>query len=294
MAQSTFPDGQAAIAERNALFNRYLSVTVGALRWESIRATFKVRKSYRKNPNPAEVVLYNLSDHARNGVVNRGTQVVVNAGYVGNSGTLYTGQIVGVDHKREGTEWISTLTLRDGDAAWLSYSSRSYATGTPRLTIVSALAADMGYTLNSDAQALISTYGSTRTGIVTHGHSYAEMDDQLRPLGLAWSIQDGQLQIVTAGGGTTESAILLTPRTGLLYVPERMEQYHKPNSKKKGKPFQIKVKSLLQTGIRPGRQVRVESDEFTGDYICLTVEHHGDTHGNDWISECELQEVYGG
>lgn len=291
----TFTDAEAlAMQGADALYNRYCALTIGTQRFTDIRVTFKVEKHLRKTPNPAEIAVYNLASSARMVTINRGTPLVLTAGYVGNAATLYVGEIVAMNHKREGTEWVSTYECRDGDAAWLKYASRSYASGTPRLTVVRDLAADMGYAVNSDAAALIEAYGSTRSGLVTHGHAFAELEKVLRPLGLGWSIQDGQLQVIEAGGATQENAILLNPKTGLIQVPERQEQYHKPGSVNKGKPVQVRAVSLLQPAIRPGRQVRLESDDLTGYYICQTVTHSGDTHGNEWQSEMVLQALHGG
>jgi hypothetical protein len=289
-----FTEAEAAIQNSDALYGRYCAVTIGDQKYTGNRVTFKVQKTYRKNPNPAEIVVYNLTQTQRNATTQRGTVIRLDAGYVGAASVLYVGEIVGFNHKREGTDWVSTFQCRDGDKAWLTYTSRSYASGTPRLTIVRDLAADMGFAVNSDAATLIDAYGSTRAGIVTHGHAFIEMDEVLKPLGLSWSIQDGQLQVTEAGGSTSEPAVLLNSRTGLILVPQRMEEYHKPNSKKKGRPFQVKAQSLLQAAIRPGRQVKLESDELTGYYTCLNVTHSGDTHGNDWQTEAELQGVYGG
>lgn len=273
------------------LFGRSYELTVLGTRWTGTRIQFKVNKSLKPNPNPCEIQVSNLNAISRGLFTDRGTPLQLRAGYQSTLGLLFTGQIVAYESPREPLERISKITCRDGDPAWLTYTSHSWGVGVPRLTVMQTLASDLGYSLSSDAQALVAQYGSTRGPLLTHGHTWQAISTVLTPLGLGWSIQDGEFQIVPGGSSTAEPAILLTPRTGLIGVPEYMEQYHKPNSKKKGKLAMVRARSLLQIAIKPGRQVRIECDTMRGNFVCQTVEHAGDTHGADWQSTCELQEI---
>ena len=279
-----------AIAQ-SALYGRVVQLQVGGLLWDQQRIRFKIKKTLRREPNEATITISNLSAESRRIVTDRGTPVVLRAGYASNIATIYSGQVFTFEDERNDTERDLTLTCRDGDSAWLGYVSQSWGAGVPRLTVVTALAAEMGLTLASGSADLIAANGSTRGPYVAHGHAFEELDDFLRPLGLSWSIQDGLLQVIAANASNGQSAVLLTPQTGLIGVPKRMEKYHKPGSKNHGVPTQVEFQSLLQPSLVPGRQVRLESDAITGNYIVQVAEFSGDTHGDDWAVTCQGAEV---
>jgi hypothetical protein len=276
---------------QSALFGRVVEFAVGDRLWTGQRVQFEIEKSLHRNPNTSKITITNLSAASRRSVTDRGTPMTLRAGYASNIATIFSGQVVGFDDKRADTDRNLELTGRDGDGAWLATSSHSWGMPVPRLTVVQSLASDLGLTLGTDAAALVNATGNTRGRLVCHGHAYAELTKVLAPLGLSWSIQDGGLQIIEANTALSPSAVLLTPQTGLIGVPERMEKYHKPGSKRKGTPTQIRVVSLLQPSLLPGRQVLVQSDELTGSYIVQKASFKGDTHGDDWTVTCECSEV---
>jgi hypothetical protein len=271
------------------LYGRVCVLTVGAQRWTDLRVTFKIEKSSSKHTNNAEIVIYNLSPTSRMGIVQRGTPVSLVAGYTDTAAIIYVGELVEPTHTRDGSDWTTKLVCRTGDAAWYRYTSRAYTGSVPRVQVLNDLAASMGYSVPTAGAALVSDHGVLGAGIVTHGHVHEEMDYLLRPLGLEWSIQDGELQIVAMNTGTREPAVLLNATSGLIGTPEPQEAYHFTATR--GKPKGIKAKSLLQPAIRPGRLVKIESESATGVYVVNTATHIGDTHGNDWTTEFEARYI---
>lgn len=283
---------QSLVRVGGQLFNRLCEVTVGTSHWQDLHVTFKIDKTVDKHPNAAEIVLHNLTPQSRAEVVVRGTPLTLRAGFqaVSTNDVIYTGEITESISGRDGPTWKTTVHCRDGDTAWLQFSSHSLSQATPKLKIAQLLAADLGYQLSSDAKARLTSAGSTRGPIVLHGNSYAQMDKLLTPLGLAWSVQDGQLQILDGGGATAEQAVLLTKDSGLLGAPEPMEQFAKLHSKH-GKPAGIRLKCLIMPGIRAGRLVAVQSETVNGTYVVRKATYNGDTHGNDWFIEIEARLV---
>ncbi len=273
------------------LYGRVCVLTVGAQRWTDLRVTFKIEKNSSKHTNNAEITIYNLSPTSRMGIVQRGTPVALVAGYTDTAAIIYVGELVEPTHTRDGSDWTTKLVCRTGDAAWYRYTSRAYTGSVPRVQVLTDLAASMGYSVPTAGAALVSDHGVLGTGIVTHGQVHAEMDYLLRPLGLEWSIQDGELQIVAMNTGTREPAVLLNATSGLIGTPEPQEAYHFTATR--GKPKGIKAKSLLQPSIRPGRLVKIESESATGVYVVNTCTHTGDTHGNDWQTELEARYIGG-
>ena len=105
------------------------------------------------------------------------------------------------------------------------------------------------------------------------------LDDLTRTLGATLSLQDGELLITLIGKGTTETAFLASPTSGLIGTPEKL---------KKGLKFRV----LLNGKIKPRRLVRLESREFTGFYLPKKVTHSLDSgFESDFYTDIEAIEA---
>ena len=154
---------------------------------------------------------------------------------------------------------------------------------TPHADLLKTIAGQMGLQVSADQLALAGS-GSTPGPTALYGFAHAEMDVLCRSLGLEWSIQNGRLLLLREDAATAETAVVLTPATGLIGTPQR-------NAKEPGKKRTIDVQSRLQPALKPGRLVKLESQTLSGLLRCRTVEMLGDTHGSDWTSSCECTEV---
>ena len=56
----------------------------------------------------ATVNAYNLSANTRNSI-KKGDPVIINAGYEGDLGVIFVGQVSGLSHKHSSTEWTLSL-----------------------------------------------------------------------------------------------------------------------------------------------------------------------------------------
>lgn len=180
-----------------------------------------------------------------------------------------------MDHKREGVDWLTKIESADGVAGYRSaILSHSLGPGATPLDSLKVIAKQMGLTLGQikgfpDAAKF-------QQGRQLYGPARSELDALCRSHGLVWSIQDGVLQVLPSGGSLDAGAVLLNRSTGLVGVPERTE---------KG----VKITSLLQGGINPGRVVVAEAMVHGGTYVADTVTHEGDSHGGDWHTVIEMQ-----
>jgi hypothetical protein len=88
-------------------------------------------------------------------------------------------------------------------------------------------------------------------------------------------IHDGKLEMIKRKGYVSELVPYLTAKTGLIGSPEP------------GKDGVLKFKSLLQPKIKIFRRVKIEAESVKGTYIIKKITHTGDTHGQEWYTECE-------
>lgn len=287
------------------LFNRDFAVTIdtvriaartvfdrveGTVAKPTLRVQFKAEKNLARDPNKAEVTLWNLAPDTRALMQKKNAQCIIEAGYVGNLFQIFSGQLFYANHTRQGTDWITTFTTADGIEQYsLARINESFKPGVAMQQILERAAKSLGVGMGNAAEKF--KEGNYRDGIteftkgiVMNGKSADVLDELMRTSGYEWSIQDGQLQVLREDEPTNEDAVLLTTATGMIGSPEFAED-------KKDKHQYLKVRSLLQGTFKPGRLLEVRSRQVSGFFKADKVAHIGDTWGNDWYTDIEAVAV---
>ncbi|MEW5804664.1 MAG: hypothetical protein AB1847_21450 [bacterium] len=264
-----------------------------------LRIAFEIEKTSESLvPNTGRISIYNL--HPKHWAMlesgERSLAVILEAGYGGNLEELFVGDIKKAALSSEDTKNVASVTVTSqgpdtvtiieaasGSKAMEAIIDKSYAEGTdlkiPAIDLVQTMRDTGGIMINGVLDFLRT--GSfapkkAQTGLVLSGSSALHLDNLTGALGLEWSIQDNDMQMMTAGGKTTEEAVLLTPKTGLIGSPVRREEG-------------IEFTALIQPKIRPGRAVRIESARVTGNYRVNKAKFTGDTHDNAWYVTAEAK-----
>lgn len=261
-----------------------------------MRVTFEVEKNLTAEPNTCTVKVYNLAETTRALFQRKPLHVRLDAGYDGELGRLFTGDVRWSTSKIEGADWVTELQLGDGDRAHrFARCTRSYAAGVPVERAVKDTVKAMGLKLDpSTADLLRKQYVS---GLSVSGNAARTLTKLLRPVGLTWSVQDGRLQVLASGDVRADAPIEVSQDTGLVGSPE----YGAPveagetstGRERKGHPAVLTFRMLLHPGIAPGGRVRVRSRAINGLFKVDRVKHTGDTAGQDWYSEVEARQVRG-
>lgn len=274
-------------------FGRELFLQVGPVALSGLRVAFSVEKSTKAEPNPATVKVYNLSEGTREKLSReKGARMALSAGYVGTAAIIYSGDVRLVSHAKQGPDWVTTITAGDGERAYRNaFASASFGAGTPVATVVRGLAEALGVGPGNVDQAM--SQGNFRRGLTQYSSGYAvfgpaqqELSKVMAALGLEWSIQEGQLQVLRPAEVLPGTAVLLSSRQrNLIGSPE----YASPD-KVNGSPT-LKARMLLYPAVRPGVLVQVESTQVNGLFKVLKCVHTGDTHGPEWTTEVEGKAV---
>lgn len=286
-------------AEEGRCWLRACSLVVGGnsgsgLDLSELRITFKTKKGDMETPNSAEINVYNLSEATASRIQREFTQVALSAGYVGNSGLIFRGNIRQVRTWREnGVDTVLAILAADGDRAYnFATVNTTLAAGSlpaDRVRVCQGSMADKGteagYTPDLGGQAL-------PRGVVMYGMARQYMRDEAQNTGTDWSIQDGKVQMVPRKGYLPGQAVLLTHETGLIGTPEQTQEG-------------ITVRSLLLPNLRIGGRIKLDNKSVKrmqsplkmaagqtaprldddGVYRILKVEFSGDTRGNDWYAD---------
>lgn len=261
----------------------YRTLAPDAIEIEGLRVQFKVVRTGTKEPNTAEVTIWNLSPSNRALVQAKGSKLILLAGYEGSFRQIFAGDVRTVDQVRDGAHWTTKIECGDGERAYLyARVSEAFAPGTPANVVGARLITLLGLD-PGDALARVSAIGRNFTqGYSARGPVSRELDRLLDGLGLTWSIQDGRLQVLGPGESVQPStSIELSPETGLIGSPE----HGSPDAK--GGPGVLKVKSLIQPDLRPAVRFALVSATVTGNYVCGKVELSGDTAGGEWYTTIE-------
>jgi hypothetical protein len=268
-----------------ALFRRRWRVTVGSLRSEDLDIQFEVTRTLRPNPGTCELEVWNLSADHRGEISDASRPLVrLEAGYEDGLSLLFQGDARKITHRREKTDWVTTITAGDGEHAIRhARASRAFGPDTQLRDVVDYIAEQMGVGTGNVSEALQDAALDQLDdvfprGTVLRGSAADELTQLLRSAGLEWSIQEGVLQVLPRGGALDREAVRLAPATGLVESPQV------------GKHGVVTAKALLIPDLVPGRLVQLESATVTGTYKIEKARYAGETRGTDWYAELETRQ----
>jgi len=270
-----------------------ISAGSASLDLSQLRITFEIKRSQTETPNQAQIKVYNLSEDTANLLVAEGQRVTLQAGYKDNFGVIFDGQCTQIKKGREGgTETYIEINASDGDNAYnFAFVNTTLTAGSSQADHVNVVQKSMG---------IGHTQKDTKSkklprGKVMFGEAKHIMRKSAQAHGQDWSIQDGQLQIISKDNTLKNQSIVLNSKSGLVGGAEQSTDG-------------IKAKALLNPMIKIGALVIIDEKdvEFAkikntkeskkdpvnkaptithdGQYKVIEVTYNGDTYGNDWFS----------
>lgn len=277
---------------------------------ENLRIQFEVGKTVESAPNVAVIKIYNLNPDNEARIKTEFDEVLLNAGYDGAMRLVFRGNIKHVYRYREKNDYITEIEAGDGDKDFRkAVMNETLASGTTTGQLVDRAVGTfkgVGGTTKGTVQV---TDKARLRGKVISGNTRDVLHDVARESGANWSIQDGQLVIVSANGVLPGEAILIRADTGMLGAPEindkgiavkcLMNPQLQANGAIKLDNNGIKAKRQQaqalatkrekeETNAPLGREkeqlARLDPD---GIYKVLKLTHKGDNRGQDWVSEIE-------
>jgi hypothetical protein len=302
----------------------------------AFRVVFEVHRGDYQTPNSCDVKVYNLSDHTANKIMEpEFTQLMLMVSYGSDRPQLiFKGSIMQVRKGREDQKnSYLAITAADGDEAYnFSVMALTLAAGTaPQTAIQSIIAQMVPANLGSPtavvtaAQGTVSPTGGpnqpapANTGQtisqgyippnlpqnrLPRGRTYFGLcRDEMREIafnnGCTWSIQDGHVQLIPLTSYLTGDAVMISPSTGLIGVPELTQNG-------------LEMTVLLNPSIKVGQTVRLVASDVNvlrlgldsqsavlntnlaegaaklngaGLYYVMNISHRGDTRGTPWYSD---------
>ena len=256
-----------------------------------ITIRFEVSKTSGREPNKASISIANLSDARVSSLAAMDDpDIELQAGYVGAMDTIFSGDAKDIWTTRDTPDRWTKIEAQDGGRSYRSAElDQGWDESVSLATIITSCAQAMGVGIGNAASAaaraeLDSGGAIFPTGVTISGPAWRSLDRICRSCGLRWSVQSGVLQISEVGRAAVVQAVRLSPSTGLIGSPSRGAK------DRRTRKYTYSATSLMRPGLYPGRVVRIESQELTANLLVQTTHHVGDTTGEDWHVDMELQE----
>ena len=262
-----------------------------ALKITNLRVKFNIQKDNIGTPNIAKISVYNLSENSRSKIEKEFTKLVLNVGYKNNIKLIFTGDILYVFHRKEGTNIISDIYTGDAQKSYLnSYFCKSY---TPNVTYKEILE-DVAESFNGVSLGGILNVPDDKNSL--YGTSFCDqskivLNSLTSNLGLEWFIDNNNIYIYSPSGVINNDEKVFNATNGMIGSPVVTE-------------IGINVKVLLRPDLICGTNFRVESlfpdleigsyffkglkpTKGEGIYRITKLLHIGDTHSEEWFTNIE-------
>lgn len=293
--------GSASGTPSNYLFGRVFTLLVSnnagkAMDLSQLHVKFAVKKSGVMTPNVASIRVHNLDEDTAQIIKKEYTHVVLQAGYVGNFGVIFKGNIKqGIIGRESSTDTYIDLNCGDGDTAYnFAVVNKTIAKGSSQTDQLNAALNSMagqgvgeGYTSGLPATKL-------SRGKVMYGNARDYMRTLANTNNCTWSIQDGKTVFLPLSTYLPNEAVVLTTKTGMVGQPQqtiegiKIRALMNPLLKIHGR-VKIDNKSVIQfqldftvPGSPANTPVPLTAD---GVYYILVAEATGDNRATDWYTD---------
>ncbi len=257
-------------------FGRSCTLIVGkngsGIKITDLRMRFSIKKSSDDQPNTAKIEIYNLNNDNASQLLGEWTDIQLTAGYAGAERLIYSGQIRTATPRVDGTDRIITIESGDGDREILrGFVNKTLTKGCTADQIVGECQSAMFGVPTAHKDKLPTKY--TR-GRVLSGRAADIMTKQTKQDDAQWSIQDGQMLVLKGDNVRPNAVWLISSKTGMLGSPEPTQDG-------------VKVTTLLNPEYMIGGVAKIDSLIYQGGIRIESIQHSGDTHGQEWSSELD-------
>lgn len=251
---------------------------------DALEIEFDIPFSNNKEPDIAEITIYNLSDSSIEQIKKDG-YIMVNAGYkqLGNIANIFTGQIEEV-----ATEWlyvdkVTKIKATDGGDAWRKIKvNKTYQKNTKASDIMRDLANAMGYEITKIEPKEDITY---KLGKTITSYASTSLDQLAKDTKSKLFINKNRITIADEDKGNN-TGVLLNENSGLIGTPSMIkdetgdkndDRDYEANKKENDKERKAwKVTSLLNPMFETDTIIKVESRTINGEYRIVRGVHNRD------------------
>lgn len=279
-------------------FNRFCRLRIGssedanALDVSNLRIQFEIVKSSIGKPNTATIKVFNLSESSRS-KIQQFDRVVLEAGYEGSNGTIFSGEVFNVFPRRLQPEWVIEIYASDGGFNFReAYTTASYGNNVSLSQILDGLRGDMNLEVGQINLSDSVLNSKKIMGWQFTGDTSKALDELKLEYNFDWSIQGGKFYVIARDRTADAKPVFeINSESGMIGSPVLTERG-------------ADVKTLLNWQLIPNEEINVVSVGQPikyaylnissakqrinyGNFIVRQITHIGDTRGLDWYTMIE-------
>lgn len=190
---------------------------------EGLRIQFTVEKDDKTTANTATVTISNLAQRTREEFADIPRRMILEAGYGDSLATIFVGDITAPPKGTYGSTDIDTEILgKDGGRALKhAHVSKAYRGTATALQLAQDAIKALGLRVPADLPGYQELSKQYPHGTSLHGLASDRLTQILKPLGFEWSIQNGQIVVVKAGGVLDGDELVINTQAGMVGSPQR-------------------------------------------------------------------------
>lgn len=260
---------------------------IGAEKPVPLRISFSVEKADVESQNTGKVSIWNLNNQHL-AILNKDDCILtLKAGYGETMPLIFTGVVTYATTSLDGADRCTEIELVDNRIEIRdTYVSLSYSGSVNTKKLIQDTADQMGVTVTFSYNA---TFADLPNGFSYVGLAKNVLTKACNSSGLAWSIQNGVLQVKKPGDVMSKEVYLLSADTGLIGIPKRVLISGDEGTSAAQHGWDVEY--LMNAAINVDDYVRLESKIVTGYFRVYSVEIEGDTAGGTWQCTARLLEV---
>ncbi len=189
---------------------------------------FQTTQNSFSQVNTINIKLYNLNQHDRNLLrknmldVSRGMDIVLQAGYQGDMGTVFIGTVVEAYSQREGVDFITYIVANDSGFAFTSSNvDITFGSGTPRRSIIQTLLNSLN--IYGVKTGKIGNYPGSIGKTTSYSGNPTKLLDQ--ETGGGFLVSNGTGHCLNSDEALPGDAIVIDAASGLLNTPSYQQTY---------------------------------------------------------------------
>lgn len=255
----------------------------------SLAIQFSANKTISKDPNVAEVTVYNVAPETMNVFQNNGV-LTLSAGYQNQNYIVINGwsaesEII------TGTSGQTGIKILVQDGLGVSgnlLTKLEFSSKTDSTKIIASLVQFIKRNMLgvSIAPYSILTPVIYESSISLFGDAYDLLENYLRDCGYFCFIENGSLYIKAQTGKNSylnEAATIISETTGMIGSPKPIKELDAQNKEKRGCEFE----SILNPSIKLGKLAKVVSKNVNDVYRIESVTHSGNSLDGRWTTKAK-------
>lgn len=244
----------------------------------ALHINFTIDKCDTETPNTSKISLWNLNKEHLAILNEKDCLVTLKAGYDNHIALIFVGTVTHITTELDGADRETSIELADGRVELRdTYVSLSYSGAINQKKIIEDIATEMGVAVTFSYNVEFYTFN----GFSVIGPCSAALDKACASNDLTWQIQNGVLQIKRNRDTMTREVYILSPETGLINIPKRIN-YGKDGTGADDQPG-WEVQYLMNGAIAIGDFVRFESKHVQGYFRVRSIEMNGDNLSGDCL-----------